>query len=211
MIMVWMHHVPSLVPKFFDGFLWHKDREEQLIYLTFDDGPVPGVTDFVLNELEKRGMKATFFMVGDNLRKHPELGREIFNAGHRFGNHTYHHLDGYQNRTKKYLEDISLCEKIQEEVFGKCSNLFRPPYGRIKPKAHRALKEKYQIVMWDVLSGDYDAEQPAEVCLDKTIQYSQNGSIVVFHDQQKSEAILKKVLPEYLDFLLNSPLKTATL
>lgn len=209
--MVWMHHVPSLIPKVFDKFIWNKNRDEKLIYLTFDDGPVPGITDFVLNELSKRGMKATFFMVGANVEKHPNLAKEVLQAGNGIGNHTFNHLDGYRNPDALYLENIEKCQQILQETLEVSPVNFRPPYGKISKIQSKLVLAHHQIVMWDVLSGDYDQDQSAEKCLSKTIQYSRNGSIVLFHDQQKTERVVKKVLPDYLDFIIDKGFQTGVL
>lgn len=209
--MVWMHHVPSLIPKVFDKFIWNKNRDDKAVYLTFDDGPVPGITDFVLNELSKRSMTATFFMVGGNVEKHPNLAKEVLQAGNGIGNHTFNHLDGYRNPDMMYLENIEKCQNILQDSLGVIPINFRPPYGKISKSQSKLVLEKYQIVMWDVLSGDYDPCQSPEKCLSKTIQYSRNGSIVLFHDQQKTERVVKKVLPDYLDFIIDKGFQTGVL
>jgi peptidoglycan/xylan/chitin deacetylase (PgdA/CDA1 family) len=209
--MVWIHHVPSLIPKVFDKFIWNKNRDEKTIYLTFDDGPVPGITDFVLNELSKRDMKATFFMVGANVEKHPNLAKEVLQAGNGIGNHTFNHLDGYRNPDALYLENIEKCQKILQDTLDVSPVNFRPPYGKISKTQSKFVLPKYQIIMWDVLSGDYDPDQSPVRCLSKTIQYSRNGSIVLFHDQQKTERVVKKVLPDYLDFIIDKGFQTGLL
>jgi peptidoglycan/xylan/chitin deacetylase (PgdA/CDA1 family) len=209
--MVWMHHVPSLIPKVFDKFIWNKNRDEKNLYLTFDDGPVPGITDFVLNELSKRDMKATFFMVGANVEKHPNLAKEVLQAGNGIGNHTFNHLDGYRNPDALYLENIEKCQKILQDTLDVSPLNFRPPYGKISKSQSKLVLSNHQIVMWDVLSGDYDPDQSIEKCLYKTMQYSRNGSIVLFHDQQKTEWVVKKVLPDYLDFIKDKGLQTGLL
>lgn len=209
--MVWMHHVPSLIPKVFDKFIWNKNRDDKAVYLTFDDGPVPGITDFVLNELSKRSMTATFFMVGGNVEKHPNLAKEVLQAGNGIGNHTFNHLDGYRNPDILYLENIEKCQNIIQDSLGVSPINFRPPYGKISKSQSKLVLEKYQIIMWDVLSGDYDPGQSPEKCLSKTIQYSRNGSIVLFHDQQKTERVVKRVLPDYLDFIIEKGFQTGVL
>ncbi|MCH6198791.1 polysaccharide deacetylase family protein [Aquiflexum sp. LQ15W] len=209
--MVWMHHVPSLIPKVFDKFIWNKNRDEKNLYLTFDDGPVPGITDFVLNELSKRDMKATFFMVGANVEKHPNLAKEVLQAGNGIGNHTFNHLDGYRNPDALYLENIEKCQKILQDTLEVSPVNFRPPYGKISKSQSKLVLSNHQIVMWDVLSGDYDPEQSIEKCLYKTMKYSRNGSIVLFHDQQKTEWVVKKVLPDYLDFIKDKGFQTGLL
>lgn len=198
--MVW-HQVPRHVQQIYPKRIWRKASDEGKVYLTFDDGPVPGVTDFVLTELEKRAMKATFFLVGDNVRKHSLLAKEVLEAGHRVGNHTYHHLNGWKTNLEKYLQDIQECDEMLLENLGVQTNLFRPPYGMMTTsQATEVLKTK-QVIMWDVLSGDYDPQLSSERILKKTIKYTQEGSIVLFHDQQKTAGILPKCLPAYLDFI----------
>jgi peptidoglycan/xylan/chitin deacetylase (PgdA/CDA1 family) len=209
--MVWLHHVPSLIPKVFDKFIWNKSRDEKTIYLTFDDGPVPGITDFVLDELSKRSMKATFFMVGANVEKHPNLAKEVLQSGNGIGNHTFNHLDGYRNPDAIYLENIEKCQKTLQDMLGINPLHFRPPYGKISKSQSKFVLERYQIIMWDVLSGDYDPGQKPGKCLSKTMQYTRNGSIILFHDQQKTERVVKKVLPDYLDFIRDKGFQTAVL
>lgn len=209
--MVWMHHVPSLIPRIFDKFIWNKSRDEKTVYLTFDDGPVPQVTDFVLNELSKRGMKATFFMVGANVEKHPNLAKEVFQSGNGIGNHTFNHLDGFRNPDSLYLENIEKCQNILQDKLDFSPSLFRPPYGKISKTQSKLILEKYQIIMWDVLSGDYAKDQSPEKCLSKTMKYSKNGSIILFHDQQKTERVVKRVLPEYLNFINDKGYQTGIL
>jgi peptidoglycan-N-acetylglucosamine deacetylase len=209
--MLWMHHVPSLIPKIFSQFVWNKDRNDNKIYLTFDDGPVPGVTDVVLNELAKRGMKATFFMVGDNIRKNKQLARDVLYSGNGVGNHTMHHVDGFRTPYDIYLGEIRNCQSQIQEILSVSSRLFRPPYGKITKKQLKTVASEYDVIMWDVLTGDFDPLLSGEECLKKSIQYSRNGSIVVFHDQQKTKDKIKKVLPDYWDFLKDSGLVTALL
>lgn len=209
--MVWIHHVPALIPRMFSQFVWNKERSENKIYLTFDDGPVSGVTDYVLDELAKRNMNATFFMVGDNIQKNHQLAQEVFQSGNGIGNHTMHHVNGFKTSYEVYLEEIDNCQLQIQETLSISSRLFRPPYGKITKKQFKSVVADYDVIMWDVLSGDFDATQSAEECLKKSIKYSRNGSIVVFHDQQKTKEMIKRVLPDYLDFLNDSGLETALL
>lgn len=206
-----IHFVPSLIKMVFPGMTWNRERNTKSIYLTFDDGPVPGATDFVLDELGKRDMKANFFVVGDNVRKHPELAKSIVDHGHGIGNHTYNHLKGSAIDDQVYLENIEKCSRVLEEVTGRRPTLFRPPYGRIRNSQIKQLRGKYELIMWDVLSGDYDVHQPATVCLSKTKKYTQGGSIVLFHDQQKTEKVLRQILPDYLDYIQLEGFETALL
>ncbi len=191
--------------------VWHHSRQENKIYLTFDDGPVPGVTDFVLEQLAQRGMKATFFMVGDNVRKYPELAKHVVLEGHGIGNHTFSHMDGYQNKAGHYLNDILLCQEELIKATGKTPVIFRPPYGRVTKKQLHLISPMYRVVLWDVISGDYDKRQSNEKCLNKAKQHSQKGSIVLFHDQEKTAAVIRAVLPKYLNFIQKSGFETCTL
>jgi peptidoglycan/xylan/chitin deacetylase (PgdA/CDA1 family) len=206
-----IHHVPTFIPKLFKHYTWHKDRSEKKIYLTFDDGPVPEVTDFVLNELDRFEMKATFFMVGDNVKKNPDLAKAVKDGGHAIGNHTYHHVNGYKTPDHIYLKEVKECQSILEEVLEIKTNIFRPPYGRITKSQYQALSPEFEVIMWDVLSGDYDRNLSAEKCLQKSIKYTQNGSLIVFHDQIKTKTIIREVLPSYLNFIYESGFETATL
>lgn len=178
------------------------------VYLTFDDGPIPEVTPWVLDELKKHNARATFFCIGDNVRKHPEIFRRILEEGHCVGNHTYHHLNGWQTSSEEYLENIKKSEEIMKasvsmHVDSKNPkfNLFRPPYGRIKNSQARAIKKNgFEIVMWDVLSGDYDNDLSAEVCYQNVIKNTVPGSTIVLHDSLKAEKNLRELLPRLLKY-----------
>ncbi|WP_339874344.1 polysaccharide deacetylase family protein [uncultured Algoriphagus sp.] len=208
--MVW-HTVPALVQQLFPTRLWRKDSEENTVYLTFDDGPVPGVTEYVLEQLGKRRQKATFFVVGDNVRKNPILAKEIISQNHKIGNHTFNHLNGWKTKKHLYLDNIELCDKILEDQLGVKTKLFRPPYGMINQSQALEVSKFHQIVMWDMLSGDYDQRLKSELILKKSIKHTRPGSIVVFHDQLKTKEVLKKILPQYLDFILENGWKTGLL
>lgn len=169
------------------------------VYLTFDDGPVPGVTDWVLAQLTHYQVGATFFCVGDNIRKHPGVFENILAGNHSVGNHTFHHLNGWKTKTEPYLENVQLCQPYLSAQ----SRLFRPPYGRITGKQAAALQESgYRIVMWDVLTGDFDRNLPPEKCLRQSIRATGNGSIVVFHDSLKAQPNLMYALPKYIEHFL---------
>lgn len=198
--MIW-HTVPVLVQRLFPKRLWRKSAEEKTVYLTFDDGPVPGVTDYVLEELTKRDQKATFFMVGDNVAKYPSLAQEIVSAGHKLGNHTFNHMNGWKTEKSIYLDNVELCDKVLGDVLGIKTELFRPPYGLIKSSQAVEVSRFHQLVMWDMLSGDYDRNLKSEVVLKKSVQYTKPGTIAVFHDQIKTKELLPKILPQYLDFI----------
>lgn len=205
------HHVPSFVQVLFPGYIWHKNRDEKVVYLTFDDGPVPGVTDFVLGELSKRGMKATFFMVGDNVLKHPALALKVKEEGHRIGNHTHNHLNGALFPADDYLKNVEKCQSTLEQVLGVPTGLFRAPYGRMNRQQRKAVSLTHQIIMWDVLSGDYDERQSPERCLAKIKQHTRSGSIILFHDQKKTERIIFSVLPDFLHFIQSRGYRTELL
>jgi peptidoglycan-N-acetylglucosamine deacetylase len=205
------HRVPRWVQRFFPDRIWEGPAEERLVYLTFDDGPVPGITDFVLEELAKRDQRATFFMVGDNVRKHSSLALEVLKSGHQVGNHTYNHLHGWKTSTKIYLENVAACDRIFEEKLGIKSNLFRPPYGMLTPFQAGSLAKQKRLVMWSLLSGDYDRRIPAQTLLREIKPKTAPAGIVVFHDQEKTNGHLQKVLPEYLDFLKDQKFSTGVL
>ncbi|WP_237701615.1 polysaccharide deacetylase family protein [Algoriphagus machipongonensis] len=181
------------------------------VFLTFDDGPVPGITDFVLNELAKREMKASFFMVGDNIKKHPELATEVLKAGHQIGNHTFHHFNGWKTGKEAYLKDIQDCDRIIQEVLQTQTHLFRPPYGLIGPSQASKVAESKKIIMWSVLSGDYDLSLQTHTILEETVKNTRAGSVVLFHDQEKTRHNLPEILPAYLDFIQEKGWRTAIL
>lgn len=201
-----LFRIPFFLPKFYPSLLWRIATEEKEIYLTFDDGPVPGPTEFVLEELKKVSAKATFFCIGDNIRKHPDIFTKVLAEGHVIGNHTFNHLKGWSTALEKYLDNVLLCE---EEIASQKSNIneglraglgyFRPPYGRITPNQIKSLKEKYQIVMWDVLTHDYSKNISRNNCLNGSIRATRPGSIIVFHDSLKAERNLTYVLPKFLE------------
>jgi len=206
-----MHHIPDWIPYLLRDITWHKDRSAAAVYLTFDDGPVPGVTDFVLEQLAVRGMKASFFVVGDNVHKHPSLAKEVLDAGHSIGNHTFHHLKGIKTSHWTYLKDTLRCQYCLEDELNISPNIFRPPYGLMSRLQYSTLKDTYEIVLWDVLSGDYDMQQDAATCLLKAKQYTQGGSIVLFHDQEKTRDKIRKILPDYLSWVEDQGFVTASL
>ena len=190
---------PFWLPYLYPSLLWNKNRKEKSVYLTFDDGPIPIVTPFVLDTLKHFGIKATFFCVGNNIVKHPDIYKQIRDANHAVGNHTYNHLNGYRTCDEDYLENIKQCDQL---VF---SNLFRPPYGKIKRSQIIALKKlnpQLEIIMWDVLSGDFDKKISSEKCFNNVIKNTENGSIIIFHDSLKAFDRLQYALPKTIEILL---------
>ena len=187
---------PWLLKRLYPSLLWNNHRTRNSIYVTFDDGPIPIVTPFVLNILQKHNAKATFFCIGDNVNKHPDIFEQVKNAGHAIGNHTYNHLKGWATDDQTYRDNFLKCD---EQLH---SNLFRPPYGRIKRSQIKLLREtkpELQIVMWDVLSGDYDARLKPENILRNVLKHTQPGSIILFHDSLKAFDRLEYVLPRAME------------
>ena len=224
--------IPKFIRSFFPNRLWKVATEEKVVYLTFDDGPIPEVTPWVLEQLKKYNAGATFFCIGDNIRKHPEIFHQVLSEGHRVGNHTFTHLNGWRTSADVYLRNALSAEKLIIEETKKTSEesekreversnkgvahiaqdvttkgpttskrLFRPPYGRITRKQARLLtNENHRIVMWDILSRDYNRKLSPEKCMEKIITYTEPGSIIVFHDSFKAEKNMKAVLPRVLDY-----------
>lgn len=194
-----MFRTPSILPFLFPTLTWRVKTSEKELFLTFDDGPISGPTEFVLEELEKFNAKATFFCIGDNICKHPEIFQRIVAEGHEIGNHTFHHLKGWGTSTEKYVDNVKLCQdQISSFQPPASKKLFRPPYGRIRGKQIDHLKDQYKIIMWDVLTSDYAQSQSPEKCLRGSIRATRPGSIVVFHDSLKAEKNIRYVLPRYL-------------
>ncbi len=183
-----------LLQKLFPSLTWRIQTKEKKIFLTFDDGPIPEVTPWVLNTLNEYNALATFFCIGDNARKYPELINLLKKSNHRIGNHTMHHLKGWQTSNKEYYNDIYECRKLIT------SNLFRPPYGKIKLTQSWHLKKEFRIIMWDVLSKDYDTNLSGEECFENVKKNTRNGSIIVFHDSLKAENRLRIALPATLKY-----------
>ncbi len=177
------------------NLVWSIKTTKKEVFLTFDDGPIPEVTPWVLETLKQYDAKATFFCVGDNVKKHPDIYRMIVDQGHKVGNHTMNHFNGWTNFNKTYFENIEKCNAMIH------SNLFRPPYGKIKPSQISHLKNDYRIIMWDVLTKDYDASVTGEYCFEKVKKNCKPGSIIVFHDSIKAEKRLRKALPKSLEYL----------
>lgn len=187
---------PILYRLFFPEAIWRiKHRGRKVVYLTFDDGPIPEVTPWVLDLLDKENVKATFFLVGDNVRKHPELFEELKRRGHSYGNHTMHHVQGLKTSTRSYLRDIEEADALID------SSLFRPPHGIMRFSQSRALRNHYNIVMYDLITRDYDSSIRPDKILRNVMDYARNGSIIVFHDSLRSERNLRYALPRAIEWL----------
>ena len=187
---------PLLYRLLFPEAIWRiKHRDRKVVYLTFDDGPIPEVTPWVLDELDRHGVKATFFLVGDNVRRHPELLEEIKRRGHSWGNHTMHHLQGMRTWTSNYLADVAEADRL----IG--STLFRPPHGLIRWKQAKALKRTYNLVMYDLVTRDYSRKLEPEQVLENVKRFARNGSIIVFHDSLKAERNMRYALPRAIQWL----------
>ena len=190
------------IKKIFNNLVWEIPNSDKKIYLTFDDGPIPEVTEWVLNILKSKDIKATFFCIGDNMKKHPEVYKRILAEGHQTGNHTFNHLNGWNTETNYYIENFKLCETEHLKLNTEHSFLFRPPYGKIKPSQSKTIRQfGYKIIMWDVLSYDFDSTVSEEKCLENVISNTEQGSIIVFHDSVKAEKNLKYALPKAIQVL----------
>jgi len=188
--------IPALIKKLFYNIIWNIPGQTPTIYLTFGDGPIPELTPWILETLKKYEIKASFFCVGENVMKYPDLYNKIIQAGHSTGNHTYSHINGWHTGIKDYYNDI---EKAGEYIESK---LFRPPYGKIRSLQKKKIRKKYKIVMWDVLSMDYDQSLSEWQVFENVIKHARPGSLVVFHDNVKAEEKLKFVLPKVIEHYL---------
>ena len=216
---------PRFVQRIFPERVWTFPNNNKNIYLTFDDGPIPDVTPWVLSLLKKHQAKATFFCIGDNIKKHPKVFQQLIEEGHSFGNHTFNHLNGWRTGTEEYISNCIAFEEVMNNLdINKSSSsnkkslkqvqndrsalstqhsaLFRPPYGKITSKQASILQNKgYKIIMWNVLSADFDKNISKEKCLENVLKNIQEGSIIVFHDSLKAEEKLKYVLLRVLEYL----------
>ncbi|MDX1471110.1 MAG: polysaccharide deacetylase family protein [Flavobacteriaceae bacterium] len=191
-----------ILKRLFPQYIWEVSDSKDEIFLTFDDGPQEGITDWTLDVLKKYKAKATFFCLGKNISKYPKLFERIINEGHSIGNHTYDHLKGWNVSKERYLEDIFRCQEIIQDNAGSSLShkLFRPPYGKIKPtQAKETLEHGFKIVMWTVIAYDWRNDLEPKKCLNRVIDTTENGSIVVLHDSIKAERNMKFVLPRALE------------
>jgi len=187
---------PKIYRFLYGGSHWRFNTDEKVVYLTFDDGPIPEITPWVLDLLDKYGIKATFFCVGDNVRKYPEIYQMVQDRGHIVGNHTFHHVQGLKVKKQTYVNDVEDASKLIN------SKLFRPPHGHMRLPQFYALKKKYKIIMWDVVTRDYSRLMNAGEVFETVKKYTRNGSIIVFHDSLKSGDRMKESLPRSLDWLI---------
>ena len=191
-----IERAPELYRNLYPGSHWRFSIDKKVVYLTFDDGPIPEVTPWVLDVLDKYNIKATFFCVGDNVRKYPDIYRMVQERGHKTGNHTFHHLRGLKRRTKSYLKDVEEARQLID------SNLFRPPHGHMRIPQFKALRKLYKVIMWDVVTRDYSHLMTAEKVFEVVKKYTRNGSVIVFHDSLKAGNRMKESLPKSIEWLL---------
>ncbi|WP_266366336.1 polysaccharide deacetylase family protein [Tellurirhabdus rosea] len=191
---MFLHKSNLLLRALYPRFRWRLPTRDKVIYLTFDDGPIPDVTEFVLETLAQYGAQATFFCIGDNVRKNPAVFGQVKQRGHLIGNHTFNHLNGWKTEDAVYLDNFRQCQA----VLGVPTRVMRPPYGRIRRSQATEVLKSHEVVMWDVLTGDFSPELTPETVLRKTIQYTEPGSILVFHDSLKARRNLEYALPRTL-------------
>ena len=191
---MYLIRTPNFIQSIFPNFVWKVPSAEKVLYLTFDDGPIPEVTPWVLDQLAEFDAKATFFCVGENAERHSDIMDRIHGEGHVTANHTHNHLSGWRSENLTYFHNIRRCASQVN------SNLFRPPYGRLKPSQAQFLLRHYTVVMWDVLSADFDASVTPEQCLANVTENAQPGSIIVLHDSLKAENNLRYALPKILAY-----------
>ena len=206
---MFIHRTPWPIRKLYPQLTWSK-RTAQTIYLTFDDGPIPSVTPWVLDQLEKAAVKATFFVVGENVEKYPHILKEVIKGGHSIGNHTFNHLNGWKTGNEIYSANVRKCSEALKKN-GVETSLFRPPYGKIRRNQIAELKESHQIIMWDYLTGDFDQTLSAKKIIKNFKKRVKTGSIIVFHDNIKSFEVLKKSLPVFLHYFKEQEYQFLTL
>ncbi len=206
---------PKLIKGIFPNYIWNMPDDQKVIYLTFDDGPTPEITNWTLDLLKSYNAKATFFCIGNNIQKYPQIFKDILKDGHAVGNHTFHHLKGWATNTDFYIEDVLKTQKVMDAEFRfenengvknssiitHNSKLFRPPYGKIKSSQGKQLLELgYKIIMWDVLAFDWKDSITSDQCAKNVISKARNGSIIVFHDSIKASKNMRYALPRVLDY-----------
>ena len=195
---MYLKHIPAPVRHLYPHYLWRMPAREKTLYLTFDDGPHPEVTPWVLQQLAEARAQATFFLLGQQVRQHPALAHHIIDAGHMLGNHGESHLNGYHTSLKRYLRDVLQGQQTIAEYTGFQPRLFRPPYGRLTRAQGLRLRGRYQIVMMDVIAGDFDPRRSGASCLQTVVRHARPGSIVLLHDSPKAWDRLHHLLPRLL-------------
>jgi len=190
---MYLIHTPTFIQSLFPNFIWRIPTEDKVLYLTFDDGPIAEVTPWVLDMLAEYDAKATFFCVGENVERHPEIIERMLAEGHTAANHTHNHLSGWGSENVPYFHNVRKCAQLVD------SDLFRPPYGRMKPRQAQFLLRHYRIVMWDVLSADFDPNISADQCLNNVLKNTKEGSIIVMHDSLKAQKNMQYTLPRVLE------------
>ncbi|MDI1257452.1 MAG: polysaccharide deacetylase family protein [Flavobacterium sp.] len=191
-----------IIKKLFPKLIWDIPNANKTVFLTFDDGPTPTITPWVLDVLRKHQIKATFFCIGDNIRKYPEIFKQVIAEGHTIGNHTFNHLKGWKTETSEYIKNFRLCETEIYQQLPENRKLFRPPYGKIKrSQSLQILESGYKIIMWDVLTADYDKNVSPQKCLENATKKTTSGSIIIFHDSIKAFSNVEFALPETIRIL----------
>lgn len=193
-----------LIKKLFKGYVWNIPNQTKTVYLTFDDGPTPEITEWVLDILRLHNIQATFFCIGNNIKNNPEIFKKVIADGHAIGNHTFNHLNGWRNDNETYFSDLVDCEREITKGLGVENKikLFRPPYGRMKTSQARGVRKRgYKIIMWDVLSADFDKTITPEKCLENVIKNTSEGSVIIFHDSIKAFPNLEYALPRVIEYL----------
>ncbi len=194
----------SIIKKLFSGYVWDIPNHNKTVYLTFDDGPTPQVTEWVLSTLKQHSIKATFFCIGNNIEKHPEIFKKVIKEGHTVANHTFNHVNGWKTVNTAYMENFIACEdsiiKHSDGIGAK--KLFRPPYGKIKRRQAATIRNMgYKIIMWDVLSADFDKSITPQRCLQNVTKNTREGSVIIFHDSVKAFQNLEYALPKAIEYL----------
>lgn len=201
----------QLIKKFFGNYYWDLPNQNKSIYLTFDDGPTPEITEWVLDLLQEQNVKATFFCIGKNIQSNPLLFERIKKEGHAIGNHTFNHVNGWKTKNKQYINNVDICECLLNTDQTN-SKLFRPPYGKITKSQSAILRNKgYKIIMWDVLSADFDVTITPEKCLKNVVKNVRSGSIIVFHDSVKAAKNMQYALPKLIKFLKDNDFSFGTI
>ncbi|MCB0854844.1 MAG: polysaccharide deacetylase family protein [Bacteroidetes bacterium] len=208
---MYLRRIPKLIQSYYSGYLWRVKTKEKIAYLTFDDGPTPEITDWVLNLLKQYEAKATFFLVGENVKQYPDIVHRVIDCGHFLGSHTQTHLNGWKTETKVYLKDfLQSCQTINE-YSGFQTAHFRPPYGKITRAQARSILPTHEIVMMDVISGDFDLNMKGKDCFKYVKKHVRKGSIILFHDSIKAWPRLEIALPKTLEYLSEQGYRFETL